>query len=211
MPAGKRGKAGGIRLARTCDEARAHARAILGMEIGGYRVEKVLVEELRDIARELYAAVLNDPGSKGPVVMFSTEGGMDIEEIAAESPGKLRKQPVNIRRGFTRADAGAMVCGLDLPDAGEPVAEALAKLYQAYVRNDAELLEINPLIVTSGGEVVALDCKYTMDDSAVRRHPELSQQGAHEKRTALESRGEEAGIKYIELDGDVGVLANGAV
>ena len=210
VPAGKRGKAGGIRLARTSDEARAHARAILGMEIGGYRVEKVLVEECSDIARELYAAVLNDPGSKGPVVMFSTEGGMDIEEIAVESPGKLRKRPVDIRRGFTREDAEAMVSGFDLSDAGVSVAEALEKLYRAYVRNDAELLEINPLIVTSGGEVVALDCKYVMDDSAIRRHPELVRQGAHEKRTALESRGEEAGIKYIELDGDIGVLANGA-
>ena len=210
VPAGKRGKAGGIKLARTSDEARAHARAILGMEIGSHRVEKVLVEELSDIARELYAAVLNDPGSKGPMVMFSTEGGMDIEEIAVESPEKLRKRPVDIRRGFTREDAGAMVSGLDLSGAGGSVADTLEKLYQAYVRNDAELLEINPLIVTSGGEVVALDCKYTMDDSAIKRHPELSQRCAPEKLTALESRGEEAGIKYIELDGDVGVLANGA-
>ena len=210
VPAGKRGKAGGIRRARTFEEACEHARNILGMEIGGHRVEKVLVEELSDIARELYAAVLNDPGSQGPMVMFSTEGGMDIEEIALASPGKLRKRPVDIRRGFTREDAEAMVSGLDLGDAARCVADTLEKLYRAYVRNDAELLEINPLIVTSGGEVVALDCKYTMDDSAIQRHPELARQGAHERLTALEARGAEAGIKYIELDGDVGILANGA-
>lgn len=210
VPTGKRGRAGGIRLARTSDEAREHARSIFGMTIGGHRVEKVLVEAQSDIARELYAAVLNDPGSKAPMVMFSTEGGMDIEEVAVESPEKLTKRPVDIRRGFTREDAETMVSGLELSNVAGAVADTLKKLYRAYVRNDAELLEINPLIVTSGGEVVALDCKYTMDDSAIKRHPELSQLCAPEKLTELESRGEEAGIKYIELDGDVGVLANGA-
>lgn len=210
VPTGKRGKAGGIRLAETADEARGHAQTILGMEIGGHRVEKVLVEEKSDIAREFYAAVLNDPGSKGPMVMFSTEGGMDIEEIAVETPEKLRKQAVDIRHGFSRAAAEELVAGLDLSGAESGVAETLEKLYLAYTKNDAELLEINPLIVTGGGEVVALDCKYVMDDSAIKRHEELAKQGAPEKLTELEARGEAAGIKYIELDGDVGVLANGA-
>ena len=210
VPTGKRGKAGGIKLAETPDEARAHAQAIIGMEIGGHRVEKVLVEQKSDIAREFYAAVLNDPASKGPMVMFSTEGGMDIEEVAIETPEKLKKQAVDIRHGFSRADARAMLAGLDLSGAESGVAETLEKLYQAYTKNDAELLEINPLILTGTGDVVALDCKYVMDDSAMKRHEDLAKQGAPEKLTELEARGEEAGIKYIELDGDVAVLANGA-
>ncbi len=210
VPTGKRGKAGGIKLAETPAEARDHAAAILGMEIAGHEVAQVLVEEKSAIAREFYAAVLNDPVSKGPMVMFSTEGGMDIEEIAAETPEKLRQQAVDIRRGFGLADAEALIAGLDLSGAESGVADALEKLYRAYRENDAELLEINPLIVTADGAVVALDCKFVMDDSAIKRHEALATQGSPDKLTELEARGEASGIKYIELDGDVAVLANGA-
>jgi succinyl-CoA synthetase beta subunit len=210
VPAGKRGKAGGIRLAATPDEARAHARAILGMEISGHGVEKVLVEEQVPIARELYAAVLNDPASKSPLVMFSTAGGMDIEEVAATAPAKLRRKPVDIRRGFARADAGTLLRGLGLGAAEASVAGALAGLYAAYCAYDAELLEINPLAVTHDGRVVALDCKFVMDDCAIVRHADIARAGTPEKLTGLEARAQAAGLKYIELDGDVGVLANGA-
>ncbi len=210
VPTGKRGKAGGIKLAATPDEARTHARAIIGMEIGGHRVEKVLIEEQMPIERELYAAVLNDPSSKGPLVMFSTEGGMDIEEVAATAPSKLRLQPIDIRRGFSYADAGTLVQGLGLGAAEGKVAVALAKLYEAYAAFDAELLEINPLIVTRDGRVVALDCKFVMDDSAVVRQPGVARAGTPETLTGLEARAKAAGLKYIDLDGDVGVLANGA-
>ena len=210
VPTGKRGKAGGIKLAQTPEEARAHAEAILGMEIGGHRVGKLLIEEQSQIDREYYAAVLNDPASKGPTIMFSTEGGMDIEEVAAETPEKLKKHAVDIRQGFSEADAAGLLSGLDLLGAEAGVADALAKLYRAYTKNDAELLEINPLIVTKAGEIVALDCKFVMDDSAIKRHEELAKSGAPEKLTELEARGEAAGLKYIELDGNVGVLANGA-
>ncbi len=210
VPTGKRGKAGGIQLADSAAEARFQAGEILGMTIAGHVVEKVLVEEKSDIEREFYAAVLNDPVSKGPMVMFSTEGGMDIEEIAAKTPEKLRQQAVDIRQGFSRQDAERLIAGLDLAGAQNGVGDVLVKLYQAYAHNDAELLEINPLIVTGGGEVVALDCKFVMDDSAIRRHQELAKKSTPEKLTELEIRGEEAEIKYIELDGDVGVLANGA-
>jgi len=210
VPAGKRGKAGGIRLAATPDEARTHARAIIGIEIAGHRVERVLIEEQMPIERELYAAVLNDPSSKGPLVMFSTEGGMDIEEVAATAPDKLRFQPVDIRRGFPHADAGTLVRGLGLGAAEGKVAEALARLYAAYAAFDAELLEINPLIVTRDGRVVALDCKFVMDDSAIVRQPDVARAGTPEKLTGLEARAKAAGLKYIDLDGDVGVLANGA-
>jgi len=210
VPTGKRGKAGGIKLAATPDEARTHARAIIGMEIGGHRVEKVLIEEQMPIERELYAAVLNDPSSKGPLVMFSTEGGMDIEEVAATAPNKLRLQPIDIRRGFSYADAETLVQGLGLGAAEGKVAVALAKLYEAYAAFDAELLEINPLIVTRDGRVVALDCKFVMDDSAVVRQPDVAHAGTPETLTGLEARAKAAGLKYIDLEGDVGVLANGA-
>jgi len=210
VPVGKRGKAGGIQLADTPDEARVHAKKIIGMEIGGLTVEKVLVEERSNIAREFYAAVLNDPASKGPAVMFSTEGGMDIEEIAVETPEKLNKAEVDIRVGFSLVQAKALVAGLELDGKNDAIAEVLVKLYDAYRTNDAELLEINPLILTDEGNVVALDCKFSMDDSAVKRQAELATKGTPEKLTGIEAIGEANNIKYIELDGNVAVLANGA-
>lgn len=210
VPTGKRGKAGGIKLAATPDEARNHAQAIIGMEIAGHKVEKVLIEEQMPIERELYAAVLNDPSSKGPLVMFSTEGGMDIEEVAATAPDKLRLQPVDIRHGFSRAGAETLVRGLGFGAAESKVADALARLYEAYAAFDAELLEINPLIVTRDGRVVALDCKFVMDDCAIVRQPDVAHAGTPEKLTGLEAKAKAAGLKYIDLEGDVGVLANGA-
>jgi len=210
VPTGKRGKAGGIKTADSADEARVAADAILGMDIAGHTVEAVLVEGRSDIAREFYAAVLNDPSSKGPLVMFSTEGGMDIEEVAENNPDAIRKAAVDIRAGFDAADARTMLAGLDLDGGEADFADMLAKLYAAYRENDAELLEINPLVLTGGGELVALDCKFVLDDSAVKRHQDLAENGTPEKLTELEARGEAAVIKYIELDGDVGVLANGA-
>ena len=210
VPAGKRGKAGGIKTADSAEEARAAAEKIFGLKIAGHAVEKVLIEERSDIAREFYAAVLNDPATKGPLVMFSTEGGMDIEEVAAATPGKLKQSAVDVRRGFGAEDAAALLDGLDIGDGLAAVADVLVKLYDAYRANDAELLEINPLVVTASGAVVALDCKFVIDDSAIKRHRELAATGTPDKLTELEARGEEAGIKYIELDGDVGVLANGA-
>ncbi len=210
VPTGKRGKAGGIKTADSPEEAKAAAEKILRLEIAGHSVEKVLVEERSDIAREFYAAVLNDPATKGPLVMFSTEGGMDIEDVAAATPEKLKQSAVDVRRGFGADDAAALLDGLDLGGAEDAVADVLVKLYAAYRDNDAELPEINPLVVTAKGAVVALDCKFVMDDSAIKRHPGLAGTGTPDKLTELEARGEEAGIKYIELDGDVGVLANGA-
>ena len=135
---------------------------------------------------------------------------MDIEEIAAETPHKLRKAQIDIRYGFSRKAASDLLRGLDLDGADDQVSEALEKLYSAYVTNDAELLEVNPLILTANGDVVALDCKFVMDDSAIKRQPELAPKGTPEKLTSLEKVGEEYNIKYIELDGDVVVLANGA-
>jgi succinyl-CoA synthetase beta subunit len=210
VPTGKRGKAGGVRKADTPDEARAAAQAILGMEIAGHKVESVLVEGRSDIAREYYAAVMNDPASKGPLVLFSGLGGMDIEEAAAKDPKAIRRATVDIRKGFGAGEARAMLKGLDLGGKEDSIADVLAKLYHAYRENDAELLEINPLAVTRDGKVAALDCKFVMDDSAVKRHEELAKQGTPEKLTGLEAKGRAIGLRYIELDGDIGVLANGA-
>ena len=210
VPTGKRGKAGGIQLVNNPDQAVEHAERILGMEIAGYKVEQLLVEPQIDIADEYYAAVLNDPRSKAPLVIFSAQGGMDIEEVAAANPAAIRQQAVDIRSGFDQAQARALLGDLLADELAERVATSLAQLYSCYSAIDAELLEVNPLVVTNSGELLALDCKYVLDDSAVKRQPDLAAQGSPELLSALEITGNEAGIKYIELDGDIGVLANGA-
>jgi len=205
---GKRGKAGGIKLARTADEARAAAAGILGMTIGEHRVEKLLVEEQVPIAREMYAAVLNDPASKGPLLLFSAEGGMDIEELAATRPGALVRLPIDIRTGL---DLRAVDKALPkLPCDRDALIALLGQLYAVYAANDAELLEINPLVVTRDGRLVALDCKLAMDDSGIPRRAEVAKAGTPDPLTDLEARGKALGLKFIELGGNVGVLANGA-
>ena len=210
VPTGKRGKAGGIGTADTAEETARAVDAILGMEIAGHRVEAVLVEERASIAAEYYAAVLNDAASKGPLVMFSSEGGMDVEEVAASMPERLRRAPVDIARGFHADSARAMLDGLGLGAYEAPVADTLVALYRAYRDNDAELLEVNPLARLEDGRLVALDCKFTLDDSGIKRREALAARGSPERLTGLEARGQDLGLKYIELDGDIGVLANGA-
>ena len=210
VPAGRRGKAGGIKLANSPEEAKAAAEAILGMEIGIHTVEKILVEAQVDIAAEYYAAVMNDQASKGPLIMVSTEGGMDIEEVAAAHPDKIARIPVDIRKGVTEAAIEAGLAPLALGDRAAAVAGVLQKLYQVYADNDGELVEVNPLAVTGGGGLVALDCKFTLDDSGAARQHDLREKAAPEKLTALEIRAREHGLKYIDLDGPVGILANGA-
>jgi succinyl-CoA synthetase beta subunit len=210
VPTGKRGKAGGIRKADSAAEAFAAAQAILGMDIDGYRVEKVLVEERAEIAREFYAAVLTDFAARGPLVLFSTEGGMEIEEVAAARPDAVRRHNLEIDQDFDEHAARGMLAGLGLGDAEAKIAAVLKSLYAIYRARDAELIEINPLALLKDGRVVALDCKFTLDDAALFRQSDLAGAGAAEKYTALEKRGAEAGLKFIELDGNVGVLANGA-
>lgn len=208
VPTGKRGKAGGIKLAADAAEARRHATAILGMEIAGYRVDRVLVEAQVPIARELYAAIVNDPASKGPLLLFSTLGGMEVEEAAARDPQAMRRHAIEIVKGLQRADAERLAAAV--PEAAAALADTLLALYGAYRNLDAELLEINPLVVTRDGRLVALDCKLTVDDAAASRRPGLLEQGTPDRLTALEARAQAAGLKYIELGGSVGILANGA-
>ncbi|RTL48961.1 MAG: succinate--CoA ligase [Bradyrhizobiaceae bacterium] len=210
VPTGKRGKSGGIKMADGPDDGAEAARSILGMTIGGSKVERVLIEQRCPIARELYAAVLVDVVSRAPLVLFSTEGGMDIEEIAEERPGAIRRHIVDVNKGFGRDDALAMLVGLDLGDATGGVADILVKLYAIFRDKDAELVEINPLAVLKDGNVVALDCKFSLDDSSALRQSELAKVASPPKLTELERRGAEHGLKFIQLDGNVGVLANGA-
>lgn len=209
VPTGKRGKAGGIKLAATPDEAAGHARAILGMTIGEHQVDHVLVDRQVNIAREMYAAVLNDPETEGPLLLFSPEGGMDIEDIAAEHPDALLKIDVDIIKGLDEEALAAAVRRYD-PPAASAITDILVKLYEAYRASDAELIEINPLVQMRDGHFVALDCKLTIDDSALPRQETLAPTGTPDKTTDLEARAKALHLKYIELDGEVGVLANGA-
>ncbi len=211
VPTGKRGKAGGIKRAATPEEAAAAASEILGMEIGGHRVARVLVEAQVPIAAEYYAAALNDPESKGPLLLFSAMGGIEVEELAATRPDALLRLPIDIRRGPARADVERGLAGLGLDGAAAAaVTEVLEKLYRAYRDNDAELLEINPLARAEDGGLVALDCKFVLDDSALPRQAELAANGTPEVLTDLETEARAIGLRFIELDGSVGVLANGA-
>lgn len=210
VPAGKRGKAGGIKLAATADEAKAHAANIIGMTIGGWPVEKVLIEAQTPIARELYAAIVNDTASKCPMLLFSPMGGMDVEEAAEADPNAMRRITIPIIEGLSGEAALSAVSGLGLGTVEDELAETLLKLYRAYRDLDAELIEINPLVIAQDNRVIALDCKLTVDDAAAPRQKDILPLAAPEKHTPLEAAAAEAGLKYIELGGTVGVLANGA-
>ena len=210
VPVGKRGKAGGIKLANTPKEAEQVAGQILGMRIGDYTVERLLVEQQAKIVREFYAAVLHDTTLRKPLILFSTEGGMDIEEIAAEKPKAIRRLAVDIDKAPSAKDISGMLAGLDLGAAEAQVTDILQKLHAAYRARDAELLEVNPLALLADGRVVALDCKFVLDDAAIYRQADIAAGGAASAMTDLERRGAEAGLKLIQLDGNVGVLANGA-
>ncbi len=210
VPTGKRGKAGGIKPAVTADEARDVTQRILGMTIDGHTVGSVLLEERAEIKREFYASVLNDTLNRCATVLFSTEGGMDIEDVAAARPDAIRRHLVSPETEFDLAAAHALIAGLDLSGAEDPVARMLVALYRLSGPIDAELIEINPLALLGDGRVVALDCKLTIDDAAGFRQGDLSSFSAPEGLTSLERDGLASGLRFIQLDGDVGVLANGA-
>ncbi len=210
VPTGKRGKAGGIKLSNDASIAAESAQDILGMEIAGHVVETVLVEQQIAIKNEFYAAVITDANSKGPLILFSTQGGMDIEEVAAKIPEKLLQLEVDVNHGVKTSDVRKLLSPADLGKVEQEMAQTLCRLYEVFSRHDGELVEINPLVVTRDDRIVALDCKFSMDDSAIARQPDIAQSGCPEKLSAREARGAELGLKYIELDGDVGIIANGA-
>jgi succinyl-CoA synthetase beta subunit len=214
---GGRGKAGGIKIAADREEAEAHAGAILGMDIRGprgegpFRVERVWVEAGSEIAAEHYASVILDRGEKKLLAMVSARGGMDIEAVAEEDPEALVREHIDPSRPFTASAARPIVeaAGLD-EDVRDQVAEALAKLAAAAPAEDATLIEVNPLIVTGDREVVALDAKVTIDGNALYRHEELAEIDAESVADPQEAMAREKGLTYVKLDGDVGILANGA-
>lgn len=210
IPTGRRGKAGGIRLVENADAAASAAREMIGSEIAGHEVDRVLVEQQVPIDRELYAAVVNDPATKGPLMLVSSEGGMEIEDIVAEQPESLLRVPVDIRHGVDHAALRSTLERAFPADMLDALVTELGRLYGAYTRNDADLLEINPLVVKPDGALVALDCKLSLDDAAAGRQPDLAARARPEPMTALEAAGKEQGLRFIELDGDVGILANGA-
>ncbi|MBI3708176.1 MAG: acetate--CoA ligase family protein [Proteobacteria bacterium] len=209
VPAGKRGKSGGVRPADDPEGARAVAEAILRLEIGGHPVMSLLVERRAKITAEYYAAVINDPASQGPLILFSTLGGMEIEEAANKDPRQVRRLAVDIRKGLDRATAAKLLADTGVRGVAT-YADVLEKLYGVYRTHDAELVEINPLAVTDKGQVVALDCKFVLDESAAKRRAELAARGVPEQLSELEARGRALGLRYIELGGAIGVLANGA-
>jgi succinyl-CoA synthetase beta subunit len=214
VPAGKRGKAGAVRFAASPEEAAEVAGELLGREVAGFEVRRLLVEARADIERELYAAILNDAGTRSPLLLFSASGGMDIEALSAQAPGALLRLPVAIRDGVTRERLEAWLGDTDLPPAVRGrVAELFERLYAMYREIDAELVEINPLAVSSNGSVVALDAKVSLDPGARPRHEELFEEAAADAPltgTPLERAAREQGFLLIELDGDVAILANGA-
>lgn len=210
VPTGKRGKAGGIKPARSAEEAALRAREILALEIDGFAVESLLLEQLADIRHEFYAAVMLDFEARLPLVLFSTEGGMDIEEVAARNPASIARRHIEVAERFDVAAARAMIAPMNTGPAEAQIADILERMVAAFTARDAELIEINPLALLGDGRVVALDCKLTLDDSSLYRQTDLAAAGAAEKMTELEKRGAQAGLKFIQLDGDIGVLANGA-
>ena len=211
VPTGARGKAGGIKFASTASEAFEMAKNILAMSIDGHRVSRVLVEPHIDIRQELYAAILNDRTYRCPTLLFSSSGGIDIEDTAIGGIHSMASTQINILEGLTLEMALSVLQGTGLAKRyHQEVANNLVSLYQAYRSLDAELLEVNPLVITQDDEIHALDCKFTLDDSALKRQDRLSQQGSPDPLTELESEAQQAGLRLIELDGNVGILANGA-
>jgi len=209
---GGRGKAGGIKLADTPADAHAQASEILGMDIRGHTVEKVWIERASDIEREYYLSIAFDRSAKRPLFMFTTQGGIDIEEVAASSPDALERLHVDPLEGYHPWHARRLVyqAGVEDPAEQKQIVAIIGKLYEAFVGCEAMLCEINPLVVTTDGEVRALDSKFTVDDNALFRHPELAEMRDVDAAEPLEALAREMSVTYVKLDGDVGVLGNGA-
>ena len=209
--AGGRGKAGGVKLAKDAAEAREKARAILGMQIKGLTVEKVLVTEASDIASEAYVGIIMDRASRKPVFMVSPAGGIDIEEVAAKTPEKILKLPVDTRYGLQPYQA--MRLGFFLYDdlaKARAAAKIMQQLYTGFVQSGCSLAEINPLVVTPAGEVVALDAKMVIDDNELDRRPTVAALRDETAEAPSEVEARKANLTFIKLDGNVGCCVNGA-
>ena len=209
---GGRGKAGGVKLAEDPQDAEQKAKDIIGLDINGHVVEKLWIETASDIAKEYYLSVTFDRGAKKPLFMFTTQGGVEIEQVAEESPDALVRLHVDALEGFQPWVARRLIYGAGVEDTSEQkqIADIVEKLYRCFVECDAMLAEINPLIVTPDGEVKALDSKFTVDDSALYRHPDIAEFREVSAADPLEAFAREKGVTYVKLDGFVGILGNGA-
>ena len=216
--AGGRGKGGGVKVAKSLDEVRAYATAIMGMQLKthqtgpeGQLVRRLLVEDGADIKKEYYVGLLTDRATQSVVVMASSEGGMDIEEVAASTPEKIIKVFVNPLTGLTDADAAKLVKGIGVPEASQAQAkEVLTNLYKVYMQTDASLVEINPLILEGNGNIKALDAKFNFDSNALFRHPEIVAYRDLDEEDPAEVEASKFDLAYISLDGNIGCLVNGA-
>ena len=208
---GGRGKAGGVKVAKTADEAYEHAKAILGMDIKGHTVHQVMIAQGADIAEEYYFSVLLDRANRTYLAMCSVEGGMEIEQLAVERPEALAKVPVSALTGIDQATAEKIVAEANFPEElRKQVADVLVKLWGVFEKEDATLVEVNPLVKTGDGKILALDGKVTLDDNAEFRHE--GRAALVDKRTEdpLEAKAKENDLNYVKLDGQVGIIGNGA-
>jgi succinyl-CoA synthetase beta subunit len=208
---GGRGKAGGIKVAKSAEEAETLAQQILTMEIKGLRVRKVLVDEAAAIQHEIYFAITNDRGAKKPVMIASAEGGVDIEEVAATAPEKIIKVHVDPLLGLRDYQARDIAASIDLPrEYWRDFSKIAASLWQAYLETDATLAEINPLVITKDKRLVALDGKMMIDDNALFRHADLNEMRDIDEEAPAETEARKYGLSYIKLDGSIGCMVNGA-
>ena len=208
---GGRGKAGGVKVAENAADAKDKAGAILGMDIKGHIVKKVMIAQAAPIESEYYLAILLDRANRNFLVMASVAGGMEIEEVAHKTPEKLARVGIDPNKGIDKAQALEIAKGGQFPaDVLDQVADVLVKLWQAFIKEDATLMEINPLVKTTDGKVIALDGKVTLDDNAVFRHSEHEALVDHDATNPLEKLAKEKDLNYVKLDGQVGIIGNGA-
>ncbi|MBT3391599.1 MAG: ADP-forming succinate--CoA ligase subunit beta [Chloroflexi bacterium] len=208
---GGRGKAGGIRLAKSPAEAEEIATQILGMEIKGLPVRKVLIDEAADIQHEIYLGITNDRAARRPVMMASSEGGVDIEEVARVTPEKIIRAHIDPLMGLQGYQARDIAAGIDLPrELWRSFGKIAEGLWQAYKQSDATLAEINPLVITNDKRLLAVDGKMVLDDSALFRHPELADKRDLDVEASAEIEARKYGLSFIKLDGDIGCMVNGA-
>jgi len=207
---GGRGKAGGIKIATTTDEAREHADKILGLDIKGHIVRRVWIESASDIRHEYYASFTLDRSARKFLGMLSAEGGVEIETVAVNHPDAIARIHIDPVVGLTEEACREWVARAALPEAADGVAALLLKLYGAFVQGDAELMEINPLIVNTDGVVYALDAKVTLDEAAAHRHPDWANYDQKIDLDGREKLASDLGLQYVGLDGYIGIIANGA-
>ena len=208
---GGRGKAGGVKLAENAADAKEKAGVILGMDIKGHIVKKVMIAQAAPIESEYYLAILLDRANRNFLVMASVAGGMEIEEVAHKTPEKLARVGIDPNKGIDKAQALEIAKGGQFPaDVLDQVGDVLVKLWQAFIKEDATLMEINPLVKTTDGKVIALDGKVTLDDNSIFRHPEHEALVDHNATNPLEKLAKEKDLNYVKLDGQVGIIGNGA-